>query len=232
MKIAIMQPYFLPYIGYFQLINSVDEFVFFDDVNYIKKGWINRNNFLVRNKICLFSVNLSNASQNQLIKDVRINYSEKWKDNFIKMLKFNYSKTKNFEVIYPLIMNEIEKDFEYISDLNISLIIQICNYLGLKKRFTNSSVINYDKTGRGEGKILSICKLKNATQYINAIGGAELYNKDLFASNNIRLSFIQSQPIVYNQSNVEFVPHLSIIDVLMFCNIKEINELLNKWTLV
>ncbi len=232
MKIAVMQPYFLPYTGYFHLLDAVDEFVFFDDVNFIKRGWINRNNFLVQGKAHLFSVSLINASQNDLIKDVRINYSEKWKDNFIKILKFNYSKANNFAQVFSVIENRLASSYESIADLNIALIRAICEYLGLNKRFDKSSAIDYDRKGTGQEKILSICSLKNADNYINPIGGTELYDKAHFSQARVQLNFVESGPVVYTQFvGKEFVPHLSFLDVLMFCEVPEVLNLLKQYSL-
>lgn len=232
MKVAIMQPYFLPHIGYFHLIDSVDEFIFFDDVNFIKRGWINRNNFLVQNKAHLFSVSLSNASQNELIKDVKINYTLKWEDDFMKLLKHNYSKAKHFGPVFDLIKKIFQEKFEFISDLNIALTLEICEYLGIKKKFQKSSDIDYVKSGTGVEKIISLCQIKGATEYVNAIGGMGLYDKTIFISEKIQLHFIESRPIVYTQIGNNFVPHLSILDVLMFCDISEVNEHIKKYSLI
>lgn len=232
-SIAIMQPYFLPYVGYFHLIEAVDEFVFFDDVNYIKRGWINRNNFLVQGKAHLFSVSVVNASQNDLIKDVRVNYTEKWKDNFIKILKFNYSKTKNFQIVFDMVQNELNKDHSSIADLNISLIECVCSYLELNKTFKRASSINYDKISGAEGKILSICTAEHATKYINPIGGTGLYDKMHFTEKGFTLNFVQSKPVEYVQvGSKEFVPNLSILDLLMFCDINEARDHLKKYSLI
>jgi len=232
MRLAIMQPYFLPYVGYFHLLDAVDEFVFFDDVNFIKRGWVNRNNFLVQGRAHLFSVSLIGASQNDLIKDVRINYTEKWKDNFIKILQFNYSKAKNYEAIFSFMNKYLSQDYEYISDLNIAIIEGICAYLEMEKTFKKSSSIAYDRAASAEGKILSICSVQKATQYINPIGGLELYDKAQFTEKNIVLNFVQSEALSYEQhKGKEFVPHLSFLDMLMFCDVSQVKEHLKKYSL-
>lgn len=229
MKIAIMQPYFLPYIGYFQLINSVDKFICYDDVNYINKGWINRNNILFNGQKKIFTISLSGASQNKLINEIEI--SDDF-DKFIKTIRLNYFKAPYFNET----MEVIEK-IKYFDNRNLSLFIKnslelILDYLNITTELLLSSEIPKDNNLKGQNKILAICKELNATSYINPIGGVELYNKDDFKKEGIRLDFIKASPIVYKQFNNDFVPWLSIIDVLMFNSVAEVNEMLDKYELM
>ncbi|MES2588236.1 MAG: WbqC family protein [Bacteroidota bacterium] len=223
-KLAIMQPYLFPYIGYFQLINAVDTFVIYDDVNFIKKGWINRNNILVNNTKFQFTFPIKSASQNTLIRD--LNFNTEISNNFLKTLKLAYHKAPNFQLC-----NEMFSEIFYYSKTNLTEYIAhslniICQYLGIKTQFMISSEIEKDKSLKGEQKIIEICKKLNATHYINPIGGLELYDKSKFFDEKIKLNFIQTKGIKYQQFGDEFVPGLSIIDVIMFNSKTEISDFL------
>ena len=234
MKLAIMQPYFMPYIGYFQLINLVDKFVFYDDVTFIKQGWINRNQILINDQAKLFSVPLSNASSHTLIKDVLISdiRYEKWKKSFLSTIMFNYKKAKNYAVVETLIESILLTRPKTISELAIKSVIEISNYLDLDTEFDVSSK-NYGNAHlSGQDRVLDICQKENANTYINPIGGIELYSKDIFSERNIELMFISARKTIYKQFTSDFTPFLSIIDVLMFNDKKQVLEMLNDFDLV
>ena len=234
MKLAIMQPYFMPYIGYFQLINLVDKFVFYDDVTFIKQGWINRNQILINDQAKLFSVPLSNASSHTLIKDVLISdiRYEKWKKSFLSTIMFNYKKAKNYEIVEALIERILLTPPKTISDLAIKSVIEISNYLDLDTEFDVSSQ-NYGNTHlSGQDRVLDICQKENANTYINPIGGMELYSRDIFSERKIELMFISAHKTIYKQFSSNFIPFLSIIDVLMFNDKKQVLEILNDFDLV
>lgn len=229
MKLAIMQPYFLPYIGYFQLIKAVDKFVIFDDVNYIKKGWINRNNILVNNKSHLFTISLNGASQNKLINEIEIidDFSK-----FKKMVDMNYHKAPYFfEVteILETILNFPNKNLALFVYNSIQL---ICNYLGVETEMLLSSQIIKDNHLKGQNKILDMCRILHADTYINAIGGQELYDKETFANYKIELQFLKPELCPYSQKIKEFVPYLSILDVMMWNNKGEIQSMLKRYTFI
>jgi len=232
MKIAIMQPYFLPYIGYFQLINAVDKFVIYDDVNYINKGWINRNNLLINGQSSLFTVPLNNASQNRKINEIALAEDKTWAAKLLKKIAFTYAKAPLSEVVFSLIEPVILLDFEHISALNIAVLKKICAYLHIQTEFIDSSSVYGNVALKGQDRILDICKLEKATHYYNPIGGVELYDQALFAQNGLKLSFIQSKRIEYPQFNHPFVPWLSIVDVLMFNPKEEVRNMLDQYTLV
>lgn len=234
MKLAIMQPYFMPYIGYFQLINLVDKFVFYDDVTFIKQGWINRNQILINDQAKLFSVPLSNASSHTLIKDVLISdiRYEKWKKSFLSTIMFNYKKAKNYEIVEALIERILLTPPKTISDLAIKSVIEMSNYLDLDTEFDVSSQ-NYGNTHlSGQDRVLDICQKENANTYINPIGGMELYSRDIFSERKIELMFISAHKTIYKQFSSDFIPFLSIIDVLMFNDKKQVLEMLNNFDLV
>lgn len=230
-----MQPYFFPYLGYYQLLQAADSFVFFDDVNYINKGWINRNNMLQKDKPLLFTVPLLKASQNKLINEIELLDFEKWKGGFLKQVQHNYTKAPFFKNIFPW-LNKIFDNQPYtnISQLAIASVRGVASLLTLDVEFRQSSAINYNREGttNGQDKILDICSALNATHYINAINGKCLYNSEDFVAKDVQLSFIQMHDISYPQwNNTTFVPYLSIIDVLMFNGPENTKKLLQLYSL-
>ena len=216
-----MQPYIFPYIGYFQLINAVDKFVIYDDVNFINKGWINRNRILNNGKDSLFSIPLKEASQNKLINEIEVNWDSAWKSKFLKTLEQCYKKAPFYQETLLIIQETFSIDHEPISKVIEYNLRLICGYLDIKTEIISSSAIYENTHLKAQERILAICLQEKATQYINPIGGLELYDKDFFEAKNINLNFIKSKSIEYPQFKNEFVPWLSIIDVLMF-NSKEI----------
>ncbi len=232
MKVAIMQPYLFPYIGYFQLINAVDTFVFYDDVNYIKKGWINRNRILSNNnEDYLFTVPLIEASQNKMINEIDVFTSEKWKIKFLKNIKVTYFKAPYFDSAFELITRVLNEKYKTISDLAILSIIQVSKELELSTSFRKSSIDFFQtKELKGVERLLEICKIINAEVYINPIGGQELYDKEQFLNNGVDFFFLKSKNIQYKQFDNEYIPWLSIIDLLMFNSKEEIKSYLTNYT--
>ena len=234
MKVAIMQPYVFPYIGYFQLIKAVDKFVFYDDVNYIKGGWINRNKILSNGKENLFTVPLDDASSFKLICDTGLNprlYS-KWKLKFFKTVSQSYSNAPYYKDVYPI----IDKSFDSattISEVSINSVKLVCDYLCIRKDFYLSSIDFSDSKGmEREERLVHVCRKSDSEYYINMVSGSTLYTKDYFLKNGIKLDFLKPIITEYPQKNNEFVTGLSIIDVLMFNSKQEVKEMLNKFTLI
>jgi hypothetical protein len=233
MKVAIMQPYFFPYIGYFQLINSVDKFIIYDNIQYTKKGWINRNRILVNKKDQLITLPIKKDSD--YLNVVERELSKSWeidKNKMLNVIKSSYNKAPYFQDTFELIskcLNNPETNlFKFIYDS----IISINNYLEIKTPIIISSTIDADHTLKSQDKVLSLCKKQNADIYINSIGGVELYDKETFRNNSIKLNFIKSNSIQYKQFNNEFISWLSIIDVMMFNSKQQIKEYLNNYTLI
>lgn len=232
MKLAIMQPYLFPYLGYYQLAYAVEKFVFYDDVNFIKKGWINRNNILVNKKKHLFTVPLQEISQHKKISEILLHpelfpiWEKKWKIT----LQQAYKKAPYFKNIFPLIEETLAAKTT-ISELAKSSIINVIDYLELNTEFILSSNIYDNKSLNGQDRILSICDKEKAKIYINPSGGKELYDKNLFKDKGIDLYFIESNLSTYKQFDNEFIAGLSIIDILMFNSKENINKLLLEHTL-
>ena len=233
-SLAIMQPYFFPYIGYFQLINAVDKFVFYDDVNFIKQGWINRNRILTHKGSIFFSVPLKRVSSYVKIKDTLIdkNQYKVWQNKFLKTLIHNYQKSPYFEVVYEGIKSVLtKKNYSTINELCIESILWTSKYLSILTDIAGSSSIYQNEDLKGNHRILDIIKQENAKVYVNLIGGMQLYNKEEFKLFGVNLYFISSHEIKYKQLGREFVDSLSIIDVLMFNSPQNINDMLESYTL-
>jgi hypothetical protein len=232
MKVAIMQPYFLPYISYFQLINAVDVFVIYDDVNYIKKGWINRNTILLNGKGFLFNIPLQEMSQNKAINQIHIEENSKWKKKLLKTITLSYKKAPFFAEVFPIIENIIEQEEKNLAKFITYSLTEICNFLSIKTNIVISSDIEKNNNLKGQHKIIEICKKVRGDNYINAIGGVVLYDKDVFLKCDISLSYIKSNTIIYSQFKNEFIPWLSIIDIMMFNSAKQIKNFLSQYDLI
>ncbi len=231
MRLAIMQPYLFPYIGYFQLMNAVDKFVVYDDVTYIKSGWINRNMILVNNLEYLFTVPLKNASSNILIKDIQISINNKWIYKLLKTLDQNYKKAPYFEELFSLVSQIIRTNTKFIKDMHLKSFQFINAYLGIETLIIESSTIYNNKHMTGQKRIIDICIQENTDHYINPVGGQVLYDRETFLKNGIKLNFLITDEINYPQFNNQFIPGLSIIDVMMFNSPEKIKIMLNKFSL-
>jgi hypothetical protein len=191
MKVAIMQPYFFPYISYFQLISAVDIFYFHDDSKYTKKGFINRNFIEVNREPFRITLPLKNSSDFESIKDKIIAPSFNPK-SILRTLQVTYGKSDHFSEIYPIVSDILLKKQENLSKYLANGIITISEYLEIKSRFFYTSELNLVKLRNSE-KIISICKFNDSAQYINPIGGLKLYNRDYFLESGVQLNFIESK---------------------------------------
>lgn len=232
MKLGIMQPYFFPYIGYWQLMNTVDKYVIYDDVNFIKGGWINRNRILLNGKPQYFNIQMKGASPFKLINEIEINNSEIIKNKNLKTLYMAYHKAPYFEKVNPLIEKILNKQTENLAEYVINSIKCVAEYLNIRTDIIISSELPKNNYLKNQDKVIEICRNLNATEYYNAIGGMQLYSFSEFRKNGINLSFLRTNDICYKQFNNEFVPNLSIIDVMMFNSPKEIRTMLDNFTLV
>jgi hypothetical protein len=229
MKLALMQPYFLPYIGYFQLINAVDTFIYYDDVNYIKQGWINRNRIIINGKENLFTLDLNGASSFKHINDIKIGNNRK---KLLKTFRLAYKKAPFFNEIEPLLYCIFNSEETNLSRYIIESNREILTYLGINTKVLLSSEIDKDKSLKGQEKVISICKKCGATEYVNSIGGEELYSKEEFRKANISLLFLKSQKTEYRQLLPMFIPWLSIVDILMFNSTVEVQQMLRNYDLI
>lgn len=232
MKVGIMQPYFFPYLGYWQLIKAVDKYVIYDDVNYIKGGWINRNNILVNGEESLINLRLENASPNKIINEIRVLDDDKHKRKLMKSLESNYKKAPFFSEVYILLESIIFQKEVLLSRYLETQIRKICDYLKIDTQIILSSNIDKNNNLKGEEKVVDICEVLEADVYVNAIGGQNLYSKSTFEKHGIELKFLETHILEYEQYKGEFIPNLSIIDLLMFNSKEQMQNLLSEYELL
>ncbi len=233
MKIGIMQPYFMPYIGYWQLINAVDRFVILDDVKYIMRGYINRNSILLNSEPYRFTIPIEKASQNKLIKETKIKFTSEKRKDFLLTLYNAYGKAPYYESVISLIQDIINN---YDTDLTAFIrysIEKIAEYLNISTDILLSSEIDKNQMLKGENRIIEICKKLDADIYINPCGGRKLYDLKNFAKERIQLFFLdtKSECIIYDQGRKDFVNNLSIIDIMMFNDVNTIQRFLTQYKL-
>ncbi len=227
-KIAIMQPYFLPYIGYFQLINSVDEFIIYDNIQYTKKGWINRNKILLNGEGKYISIPLKKDSDFLQIRDRYLSSSwEIEKKKILNSIIESYRNAPNFESIITLIKSILEYDNKNLFEFIFHSIQRINFFLEIKTPIIKSSNILIDHDLKSENKVIELCKSRFASHYINPIGGLELYSREEFKNKGLELYFLKVNNFIYHQFKNEFVPFLSIIDVMMFNSKEKIINYIN-----
>ena len=232
MTLAIMQAYLFPYIGYWQLINAVDTFVIYDNIQFSKKGWFHRNNILLDGKKKLFSIPLKKDSDSlDVVERYISDGAEKEINKIIRQVENAYKKAPYFVDVFPLIkeifQNAERNLFKYI----YNSVIQICEYLEINTNIVISSTINIDHSLKSQDKVIALNKALNATKYINPIGGIELYEYEIFQNENIELAFLNSNVLEYNQFEKGFIPYLSIIDIMMFNSREDIKKLLLEYKL-
>ena len=232
MTIAIMQPYILPYIGYLQLMANVDKFIFYDDVAFINRGWINRNRVLMNGKDFMFTIPLKEASQNKLINEIYIDNTINWRPKLLKSIEQSYKKAPFYQEVYPMIERIINDNSGKINDYIANSFEVLNQYLDIKTKIIRSSSIYQNAHLKAQERILDICVQEKVSHYINPIGGMELYQKSMFEQQSIKLSFIKTKSVQYTQFKNEFVPWLSVLDVLMFNDKTTIQGFLNEFELV
>lgn len=224
-----MQPYLFPYLGYYQLVYHCDKFVFYDDVNYITRGFINRNNVLSGNSSQRFTIPVLKASQNKKINEHLFSIDYK---KTLLMIHNLYSKAPNFQLIYDLVESIITQDNRQVAKITSDSVIKVFDYLGIDKKTYFSSNLNFERTKIASTNLMSICNVLKEKKYCNAIGGRDLYNKTDFLKQGITLSFLEMTPVEYKQNKNEFVANLSMIDILMWNSKDEVIELLKQYKLV
>ena len=216
MHLAIMQPYFLPYLGYFQLMSAADKLVLLDDVNFINRGWINRNRIAVNGEPYWLTLPLAKASQNRLINEIEIVDDPMWKRKAMRTVELSYRSASFADEILPLFSDMLKEARGSLSVFLFHRLRQVADYLGINVRIEPTSTI-YPKEGRtGQDRILDICRREGATTYINLPGGRDLYNPQAFAAAGIKLLFIEPNlDVLVLQHGGQEGPSLSILDLLM-----------------
>ena len=223
MKLAIMQPYFMPYIGYYQLIAAVDTFVVYDNIKYTKKGWINRNRMLQNGTDAVFSLPLKKDSDSLYVvqRELAADFN---RDKLLNQFKGAYQSVPYFEQTFPLLERIVRFEDDNLFCYVHHSIVETCAHLGIETEIRVSSEVAIDHELKGQDKVFALCGALGAATYVNAIGGMELYSKDIFRGLGIELKFIKSRLFEYAQLGDDFVPWLSIVDVLMFNSIDVVRE--------
>lgn len=225
-RLAIMQPYFLPYIGYFQLIQAVDQFIVYDNIKYTKKGWINRNRMLQQGKEAVFSLPLKSDSDflDVVERELAPDFDA---PRFLNRLLESYRRAPHFREVAPVLEAVMGCEDRNLFRFVHHSIVQVCAYLGIDTEITVSSTLPIDHALKSQDKVLALCGQTGAGIYVNPIGGTELYSKQAFAARGVELQFLQALPFEYPQAGNAFVPWLSIVDVMMFNPVDEIRERLS-----
>lgn len=232
MKIGIMQPYFVPYIGYWQLMDAVDRYVIYDDVDFIKRGWINRNRILLNGQPHYINVQMLGASQSKPINEIRVSQDKRAISKNLRMIEHAYKKAPYYTQVQPIIEKILLCDDESLSNYIVNSFSILCNYMDIKTELVLSSSLDKDCTLKAQDKILEICEVLGATEYYNPIGGRNLYSFDVFKKRGIRLRFLKTDEILYHQFDNEFCCDLSIIDVMMFNSREQVKKMLSSYTLI
>jgi hypothetical protein len=232
MNLAIMQPYFFPYIGYFQLFNLVDEFVIYDNIQYTKKGWINRNRILNNSKDDFITIPIKKDSDFLNINQRYL--ADTWildRKKILNRIVESYKRAPNFNQVFSLFEKCIISEKVNLFDFLLNSLVETNNYLEISTKFTLSSTLDIDHSLKSQEKVLAICKYLNASEYTNPIGGLNLYSKSKFQENSIKLQFHRSNLIQYQQFTNDYLPWLSIIDVMMFNSKSDIIDFIHAYSL-
>lgn len=215
MRLAIMQPYFLPYVGYWQLMAAVDSFVVYDRIKYTKKGWINRNRLLQNGASATFSLPLAAGSDSLMVCERELAPSFE-RRKLLAQFEGAYRKAPQFEALRPWLQDLVLDPSNNLFDYLWQSIGKVREQLGLTTRLIRSSEVAHDESLKAQDKVLALCGAMGATTYINAIGGLELYEREAFAERGVALQFHKASLVEYPQAGAPFVPWLSVLDLLMF----------------
>lgn len=229
MRVAIMQPYLFPYLGYYQLAASVDRWVFADDFMYISQGYINRNSILYNCAARRFTVPIRDQSSNRAINE---HHAIPPFDKILRIIAQAYAKAPNFSRVFPMIAFVLDGRETNIARMAGASLHAVFDYLGISIQSSWSSEINGHQHLKGQDRVLAICNAMGASEYINPIGGVELYDEVTFATRGIRLRFHKMRPVSYLQGDFLFVPNLSMIDVLMHNEPERVISLLTECDLI
>jgi hypothetical protein len=232
MKLAIMQPYFLPYVGYWQLMNAVDEFIVYDDIQYVKEGWINRNRILVNGGDDYITIPLKKAP---VALDICDRYlAESWtaeRFTLFNRISAAYRKAPCFAAVLPLVREILHYDEDNLFEFLLHSLYVVKNYLEINTPFVISSMVGVGHWLKSKNKVLAICKARGAVTYYNPIGGVNLYDRMEFKAAGIDLHFLRARNFHYKQFDHAFVSSLSILDVMMFNPAERVREYLEYYEL-
>jgi len=233
-KLALMQPYFFPYVGYFQLIHHVDTFVFFDDAPYIRGGWINRNRILVEGEPRFFTVPVRQPSSSIAVNKTMVNeeHLPRWKKKFLRTLRESYSGSPNLKIVTELVERVMNNGDQDIASLAQRSIVAACDVLDLDGDFQLTSRDFPSSETRGVERVIEVCRAAGARSYINASGGRSLYDPLRFAQEGLSLSFLEPRIEEYPQRADHFLPRLSILDFMLSVDLTEARSEVRRGALI
>jgi len=222
-KVAIMQPYFFPYIGYFQLMREVDVFVVYDNIKYTKKGWINRNRFLRNDEAAIFSLPLKHAPDRLGIVEREL-ASEFSPRELLAQIEGAYRCAPYFESTFPVVQDIVRAPKRNLFEYLFNSICRIKEHLEITTSLVISSTIDANHSLHGQDRVLTICRTLRVKTYVNPTGGRALYAATVFRDSGMELAFLEPRLLPYDQFGGDFVPALSILDVLMFNSLERIRS--------
>lgn len=251
MRLGMMQPYFFPYLGYYQGILAVDKYILYDNLNYIKEGWMNKNRYLVVDqKPTYFIVRVKEKSSYKKINEIELVEGEYWRKKILKSIFYNYKNSPFFDEVYPIVEGVVKAPVRYLTNLNAKSIIAVCKYLDIETEIVTDTKkychlenrlkhgdknvssrfpsIQLEKSEEKVIRIIEVCHREGADTFINTVAGQDLYEKKEFEKNGIDLFFLKTKDFRYPQLADQFYPNLSIIDVLMNCGKEGTKELLRE----
>ncbi len=231
-KLAIMQPYLVPYLGYFQLTHAVDELVVYDDVQYMKGGWINRNRVLINSGVTYVGLPVQRASIHLRINER--DFAEPFAKNkarFRKQVQQGYAKAPCHEATMALLRELLASPDRNVASFITRSLRLIAEHLGISTQLVSSSALGIATDKQGQDRVLAIAAERQSDVYINVPGGRSMYDPEAFAERGIELRFIVPADVTYDQRSRTFVPNLSIIDVLMHNSPEDVRDLLSDYTL-
>ncbi|MCC7456900.1 MAG: WbqC family protein [Nitrospira sp.] len=220
-----MQPYFFPYIGYFQLLAAVDLFIVYDNIKYTKKGWINRNRLLRSGKDVVFSLPLLRDADHLDIRE-RALAADFNPEKLLNQFRGAYQRAPGFRETLPMVEDAIRHPDHNLFRFLHHALLRARDHLGIATEVRVSSDVDCDHGLKSADRVLAMCRAVGATTYVNAVGGIDLYSRDLFRDRGVDLKFLKSRPHQYDQFGDPFVPWLSIIDVLMFNQVSTVRAAL------
>ena len=233
MKVAIMQPYFLPYPGYFQLVAAVDAFVIYDDIKFTKQSWINRNRLLASGEAEIFTVPIAKGSDALDIRDRELAADfPAQRAKLERRIEAAYGNAPFFHTVMPVVRACLATPEANLFRFLHHTLETVLNHLGVRTPMHISSALGVPRALRGQDRVLATCAALGATEYVNAPGGRALYDDASFRRAGLRLTFLQPRIPAYAQFSGDFVPNLSIIDAMMFNSPTNLAGLLAAYDLV
>jgi hypothetical protein len=233
-KVAVMPPYFFPYIGYFQLLNAVDTYVIYDDIEFTKGKYFNRNTLLFNGNREIFTVNLDKASDFALIGERHISeeYRKKTCAKILAKIQLNYRKAPYFNEVYPMIEVAFKFPGNRLFDFGVNSMRTMMDYLDISTKLIVSSTLPIASELKNKDKLFAILKQQACTDYWNPEGGVSLYNQKEFSERGMTLNFLMAHQTPYSQiHSAQFQPYLSVIDVMMHCKRDEIKQMLLNYSI-